>query len=141
MRPAGILETSLYVRDLDRAARFYQEALGLELHSRVPGRHVFFRCGFAMLLLFDPDATSRPGSDAPAHGCTGPGHAAFSIRDDEAEAWRARLQRAGVSIEYEVTWPAGGRSLYFRDPDGNCLELASPAIWDLDEPHPQHDVG
>lgn len=136
MQPHGVLETSLYVPDLDRAARFYHEVLGLRLHSRVRGRHVFLRCGNGMLLLFDPDATSRTAADVPTHGCTGPGHAAFAVRDDEIDAWRSHLDAAGVPIETEMTWPAGARSLYFRDPAGNCLELASPSIWDLAEPPP-----
>ena len=35
----------------------------------------------------------------------------------------------GVAIEAEVEWPSGGRSLYFRDPAGNVVELAPPTLW------------
>jgi len=35
----------------------------------------------------------------------------------------------GVPIESEVRWPRGGRSLYVRDPAGNSVEIASPALW------------
>jgi hypothetical protein len=36
-----------------------------------------------------------------------------------------------VAIESDFAWPGGGRSLYFRDPAGNSLEFAEPAIWHL----------
>jgi hypothetical protein len=36
-----------------------------------------------------------------------------------------------VLIEADFEWPAGGHSIYFRDPAGNCLEFAEPKIWGL----------
>jgi catechol 2,3-dioxygenase-like lactoylglutathione lyase family enzyme len=47
------------------------------------------------------------------------------------DAWRDHLAARGVDIEAEVQWPRGGHSLYFRDPAGNSLELASPRIWGI----------
>ena len=35
------------------------------------------------------------------------------------------------AIEADFEWPGGGRSIYFRDPAGNCLEFAEPRIWKL----------
>lgn len=130
MRPLSVLETVLYVDDLAAAEHFYREALGLVLDSRQEGRHVFFRCGEAMLLLFDPAATAAPGP-VPSHGARGPGHVAFRVVDAELDGWRHELESRGVEIEAVVDWPQGGRSLYFRDPAGNSLELASPRIWGL----------
>ena len=46
---------------------------------------------------------------------------------------RRWLAKHGVSIEKTIDWPDGGRSLYFRDPAGNSLELATPQIWGLSE--------
>jgi catechol 2,3-dioxygenase-like lactoylglutathione lyase family enzyme len=131
MKANRILESCLYVDDLAAAQRFYTEVLGLEVQSRVPGRHIFFRCGSGMLLLFNPDATVRPGQDVPTHGAHGPGHVAFALQPDEIEAWRAHLRHHTVEIEAEVSWPSGGHSLYFRDPAGNSVELATPQIWGL----------
>jgi catechol 2,3-dioxygenase-like lactoylglutathione lyase family enzyme len=125
-----VLETILYVDDLEAAERFYGEVLGLELDSRQPRLFVFFRCGEAMLLLFEPEAASA-GRSVPAHGARGPGHACFAVPEAELDAWKARLQEAGVAIEQEMNWPRGGRSFYFRDPAGNSLELATPRIWGL----------
>jgi catechol 2,3-dioxygenase-like lactoylglutathione lyase family enzyme len=127
-----VLETVLYVDDLDAAERFYGEILGLELDSRQDGVFVFFRCGAGMLLLFEPDAAAS-GRKVPAHGARGSGHACFAVPEDALDPWQERLRAAGVLIEQEVSWPRGGRSFYFRDPAGNSLELATPRIWGLPE--------
>jgi catechol 2,3-dioxygenase-like lactoylglutathione lyase family enzyme len=127
-----VLETVLYVDDLDAAERFYGETLGLALDSRKPGLFCFFRIGDGMLLLFDPEAARR-GRDVPAHGTTGAGHACFAVPESALDGWKRRLEAAGVSIEHEQAWPRGGRSFYFRDPAGNSLELATPRIWGLPE--------
>lgn len=136
MTPSGILESALYVTNLDAAERFYAEVLGLERIAKVDGRHVFFRCGDGVLLLFDAKATiERPAPDArlpvPPHGTQGPGHLCFRAVGEEISQWRVHLQARGVEIEADFTWPGGGRSVYFRDPAGNSLEFASPTIWGL----------
>lgn len=126
-----MLETCVYAADLGAAERFYGEVIGLEAFARVSGRHVFFRCGAGVFLVFNPDETSKPGGPVPAHGARGGGHAAFAVGDDELPQWRERLARYGVPIEADVAWPRGGRSLYVRDPAGNSIELATPAVWGL----------
>jgi catechol 2,3-dioxygenase-like lactoylglutathione lyase family enzyme len=133
MRPIyRVLETILYVDDLDAAERFYRDVLGLQLDSRKDGLFAFFRCGEGMLLLFEPGAAST-GRNVPAHGAHGPGHACFAVAEADLEGWKTRLEAAGVAIEQEVAWPRGGRSFYFRDPAGNSLELATPKIWGMAE--------
>lgn len=131
----GVLETCVYASDLEAVERFYGAVLGLEVFARQAGRHVFFRCGKGVFLVFDPDATiGATPSHVPTHGSRGPGHMAFAVQEGELEAWRARLERGGVSIETEVSWPQGGRSLYVRDPAGNSIEFATPRIWGIPEP-------
>lgn len=132
MRLREILETSLYADDLEAAERFYADVLGLETITRVPGRHVFFRCGDRVFLVFNP-AQTLEGGRIPPHGASGPGHAAFAVTEAELAEWRARLTAHGVEVEMEVDWPGGGHSLYFRDPAGNSLELGTPAIWRIPE--------
>jgi catechol 2,3-dioxygenase-like lactoylglutathione lyase family enzyme len=135
MTPAGILETVLYVDDLDVAAQFYTRVLGLTPYGRVPGRHVFFTCGEQMLLLFVPSQTETADATAkfavPTHGARGAGHVCFRASAAELARWRDHLSARGVAIEAEVVWPGGGRSIYFRDPAGNSLEFAEPRIWNL----------
>ena len=133
IRVARVLETCLYARNLVEAAAFYREILGLEPISSVPGRHVFFRCGDGVFLLFDPDRTELTGGDVPPHGARGPGHVAFAVPPEELSAWPARLAGHGVPVEADVSWPRGGRSLYVRDPAGNSVEFTTPGIWGLPE--------
>ena len=134
--PARVLESCLYATDLAAAARFYEDVLRLTPFARVEGRHVFFRCGPGVFLLFAPEVTATtPGAvggvPVPAHGAHGPGHVAFAVADDALDGWRAHLAAHAVAIEAEIAWPRGGRSLYVRDPAGNSVELASPSLWGL----------
>lgn len=124
-----VLETCLYVDDIERAEQFYQEIFELETYSKEKGRHLFFKLANGnMLLLFNP-AETREGGTVPAHGAIGGGHVAFIMHHDEIETWKSRLRRHRIEIEKEFTWPTGGRSLYFRDPFDNSLELATADIW------------
>jgi catechol 2,3-dioxygenase-like lactoylglutathione lyase family enzyme len=125
-----LVEAALYVDDLDRAETFYGDVLGLQRIAREPGRHVFFRAGHSVLLLFNPEATEK-GGFLPAHGAKGSGHAALGISADSLDGWRSHLSERGVEIEKEMTWPLGGYSLYFRDPAGNSVELITPNCWGL----------
>jgi catechol 2,3-dioxygenase-like lactoylglutathione lyase family enzyme len=133
--PQAVLETILYANDLDAAEAFYHKVLGFEVHACAPGRHVFFRCGGQMLLIFNPHATrAAPKAGAlpvPPHGADGEGHVCFRASADEIDRWRAHLEANGIVIEADFDWPDGGRSIYFRDPAGNCLEFAEPRIWGL----------
>lgn len=130
MKATSVLETALYVTDLAVATEFYTRVVGLTLHAEVAGRHVFLRCGSSMVLLFDPAQTERADvSGVPTHGARGPGHVAWRVTGEELPAWREWLRACGVPIEQEVVWPRGGHSLYFRDPSGNSLELATAEVW------------
>lgn len=131
MRVKGVLESCLYVSDLAAAREFYGQVLRLKVHSHQAGRHLFFRCGDGMFLLFDPQTSSLPSGIVPPHGAFGPGHVAFSVHQADLPAWKEHLQHRGVAIEAEVAWPNGGQSIYFRDPSGNSIELTSPQIWQL----------
>ena len=133
MQPQAILESSVYAPDLAAAEGFYSGVLGLAVIARVPGRHVFFRVGEGVLLVFNPEATVvpslNPALPVPIHGARGPGHVCFAASRAEIAAWRARLTAAGVEIEAEFDWPNGARSLYVRDPAGNSVEFAEPRLW------------
>jgi catechol 2,3-dioxygenase-like lactoylglutathione lyase family enzyme len=126
-----LVETGVYADDLEEAERFYRDVLGLAMHGKEAGRHVFFQVGDRdMLLVFRPEATLR-GAPLPAHGARGPGHFALGIARDDLDAWRLRLREHRVAIEHEEVWPNGGHSLYFRDPAGNSVELLTPGVWGL----------
>lgn len=127
-----ILETCLCVDDLTVARQFYTEVLGLTIYAEQNDRHLFFRVGNQMFLLFDPKESSKPLGTIPAHGTYGAGHLCFAAKEEEIDSWREQLETHGVAIESIHTWPQGGRSIYFRDPSGNSLEFASPAIWGIE---------
>lgn len=133
-RVHGVVETILYVDDLGRAEAFYRDVLGLGRMRGDGERFCAFDSGAQrVLLLFKRGGTLEPvtvpGGVIPPHDGHGPLHLAFAIGAEDYAAWRERLERCGVRIESETRWPPGGRSLYFRDPDGHLVELVTPGIW------------
>lgn len=129
----GMLETCLYVDDLGRARAFYERLFGLPTLFADPRMCAYDVGGRGVLLLFRRGSTletvEMPGGTIPPHDGHGPAHIAFSIGKDELTAWEARLEEHGIAIEGRATWPRGGISVYFRDPDGHLLELATPGLW------------
>jgi len=128
-----ILETALYVDDLDRARRFYEDVLALSplfVDDRLCAYDV---AGRSVLLLFRRGAsletTHMSSGTIPPHDGAGPLHMAFAIPADALAPWEERLRAHLVTIEGRTDWPRGGHSIYFRDPDGHLLELATPGLW------------
>jgi catechol 2,3-dioxygenase-like lactoylglutathione lyase family enzyme len=128
-----VIETSLNVDDLDRAARFYEDVLGLDKLTGDQRFRAFDVGGKSVLLLFQGGATREtvylPGGTIPPHDGHGPLHIAFAVSAAELAQWEARLGEHGVAIEGRTHWSRGGHSIYFRDPDGHLLELATPGLW------------
>ena len=124
-----VYETVLY-GDPAALAMFYREVLGLRIVDGPDELAAAFRLDDrAMLLVFDPARASVPGRAVPSHGTSGAGHVAFAVEPGELDAWRERLQNAGIAIEQEVDWDGRGRSIYVRDPAGNSVELVDGDIW------------
>jgi catechol 2,3-dioxygenase-like lactoylglutathione lyase family enzyme len=100
--PGAILEAALYAPDLDAAEAFYGGLLGLPRLMRAGDRHVFYRVGATILLIFNPAATAEPPAEdalpVPPHGARGPGHVCFAATDAEITAirpgWRPPLSRS-----------------------------------------------
>lgn len=129
----GLLETSLYARDLRRTAAFYRDLFGLKALVDSPRLVAFEIAERSVLLVFQAGATERDVVDArgaiPGHDGRGRLHLALSIKAQDLDAWRKRLSERGVEIVGEYRWPRGGVSLYMRDPDGALVELATPGLW------------
>lgn len=129
----GILETSLYVEDLTRAARFWEEVMAFPVLAADARFRAYDAGRGGVLLLFLRGATGEtvhlPGGTIPPHDGAGRLHLAFAIAADQREAWEARLAEHGVAVEGRTQWPRGGVSVYFRDPDGHLVELATPGLW------------
>jgi len=135
-RVTGVGETALYVADLDRSTRFYQQLFAFTKIAsddrfcalRVNDQQVF--------LLFKRGGTLKPiqipGGTIPPHDGQGQLHMAFTIPATEWSEWEDQLRAQGVAIESTVEWGHGARSLYFRDPDAHLIELTTPGVWDGD---------
>jgi catechol 2,3-dioxygenase-like lactoylglutathione lyase family enzyme len=121
----GIAEAALYVADLDRASRFYEDVLGLPLTASFDDARFLQTGRHSTLILFNAEGIRRRKSAIPSHGAEGEGHVALAVPSREIEDWRERLVSHGVTIEHDQLWSYGSRSLYFRDPDNNSLELIS----------------
>lgn len=128
-----IIETALYVDDLERARHFYETVLELKAMLKTKTLFAYDVGGASVLLLFQRGASletqSSPGGSIPPHDGSGPLHICFAVDAEEIALWEDRLGRHAVAIEGRMTWPRGGTSLYFRDPDGHLLELMTPGIW------------
>jgi catechol 2,3-dioxygenase-like lactoylglutathione lyase family enzyme len=130
-----LLESALYVADLARSRDFYRPLLAARVlleDERMCALGVAER---QVLLLFrlggSAEPSETPGGTIPAHDGRGPQHLAFAVTPDELAACRQRLAALGVETESIVHPPRGGTSLYFRDPDGHSVELATPGLWEI----------
>ena len=133
--PLGpVLETALYVDDLKRAADFYGRVMGLRAMLATGRMCAFDAKPGSVLLLFARGGSAAdmpsPGGIIPGHDGTGPAHMAFAVAAADLPAWREHLASEGVTVRSEVGWPKGGVSVYFDDPDGHVLELATPGLWE-----------
>jgi catechol 2,3-dioxygenase-like lactoylglutathione lyase family enzyme len=131
MRPntEGILESSLYVTDLARSVRFYEEIFGFRVISDFGERGCAIEAGARQVLLLFTKGGSRD-IESP-HDGEGELHLAFAIATRELERWQAWLAENGIAVEESHVWELGGHSLYFRDPDRHLLELATPGVWSI----------
>lgn len=133
----GTLESALYVDDLEAAKPFWRDIIGMTMVSEAPGRHAFFRVSETssqMLLIFRAEATEIPPPPdakfpAPPHGARGPGHYCLAVPGDQIEAWKQYLIARNIEIEADFHWSSGIRSIYFRDPAGNSIEISEPGLW------------
>ncbi|MDR5867137.1 VOC family protein [Halomonas koreensis] len=131
----GVLETALYVEDMSRAQAFFEGVMGLAPFTSDHRFTAFDAGAGSVLLLFlrgeTLETVTLPDGmgTIPPHDGAGRVHMAFAIAAAELGAWEAQLRDHGIEIEGRTHWPRGGESLYFRDPDGHLLELATPGVW------------
>jgi catechol 2,3-dioxygenase-like lactoylglutathione lyase family enzyme len=129
----GILETAIYVDDMEGAKRFYEDVMGLKPMFADNRLIAYDVAGRSVLLVFQRGGSVQPatlpGGMIPGHDGAGPLHCAFAVTADQLSSWEERLREHSVAIEARMDWPRGGKSIYFRDPDGHILELATPGLW------------
>ena len=106
----------LEVADLDAAATFYGEVLGLPALSRSDDRAWFLVGGRSRIGLWTPQI-GIAGGQGGAHV-----HYAMHIGEDDYDVAVARLREHGLEV-HEEDFEESGRAMYVTDPDGNVVEL------------------
>ncbi|MDT3249522.1 VOC family protein [Serratia sp. root2] len=128
-----VIETVLYVRDIERADAFYQQVL--QLPAMVANeRFRAYNVGEQSVLLLFIEGDSLKGARypegyIPPHDGNGPLHIGLAVAKEQLPHWERHLTAHNIEIEGRMTWEHGGESIYFRDPDGHLLELVTPGIW------------
>jgi catechol 2,3-dioxygenase-like lactoylglutathione lyase family enzyme len=113
--------TVVFVRDLDAMRRFYGNVMGFPLTRELSPRWLEYGIGPNTLVLAMPTLTA---GDPPMPKGSAALQLAFKVGVAEVDACAAELARHGVEIVSPPTdRPFGHRTLFFRDPDGNLLEI------------------
>lgn len=125
----ALLEVALYVDDVERSAGFYQALFGFKIIASDERLYAVGVADRQVLLLCKRTASAT--LPLAAHDATGQQHVAFAVPASDLELWETRLLQQGVAIEETRHWARGGVSMYFRDPDGHLIELATPGVWSI----------
>jgi catechol-2,3-dioxygenase len=135
MKITKIVETCIYSSDLGSMKRFYAGVLGMPIVQEEEGKLVFLNAGKSMLLIFNPNRTSIDNNSLPTHGAATPPasvHFTMEIQEGDYSDWKELLVKNEIAIEKEVDWKGAARSLYFRDPAGNLVEMITPGEWPVE---------
>lgn len=128
-----VIETVLYVGDIERAAAFYQQVLQLPAMVANERFRAYDIGNQSVLLLFvsgdSLNGAHYPEGYIPPHDGSGPQHLGLAVSKAQLLLWEQQLAEHNVEIEGRMRWEQGGESIYFRDPDGHLLELVTPGIW------------
>jgi catechol 2,3-dioxygenase-like lactoylglutathione lyase family enzyme len=125
----GILESSLYVSDVPRSVRFYQEIFGFTVIKEFGERGCAMHADASQVLLLFKKGASR--TIQSPHDGDGELHIAFAVASAELANWESWLRTKQIEVEEKRNWELGGWSLYFRDPDRHLIELATPGTWSV----------
>src|SRR5215475_13167307 len=113
--------TVIFARDMAAMRRFYEDILGFPLLRELSPGWIEYRVGDNTLALARP---SRTAADAPTPGGSASLQLAFKVSVPEVDQCADELVRKGVSLVSPPTNQSfGHRTLFFRDPDGNLLEV------------------
>ena len=135
MKINKVIETCIYSSDLKSMKKFYVDILGLLPIGEEMNKLIFLKAGKSMLLIFNPSITLIDNNELPTHGTIGPPssiHLALEIKEQDYQGWKQLLVKNNISIEKEVNWESNAKSVYFRDPVGNLVELMTPGGWPVE---------
>ena len=113
--------TVIFVRDMAAMRRFYEQVLCFAVTRELSPGWIEYAVGGNTLALARPSLTRN---DAPMPPGSAGLQLAFRVAREEVDACAAELERHGIAIVSPPTdRPFGHRTLFFRDPDGNLLEI------------------
>jgi len=113
--------TVIFARDMDAMRRFYEDILGFPLRRELSPDWIEYRVGDNTLTLARP---RRTAADVPTPRGSASLQLAFKVSALEVDQCADELVRQGVELLSPPTDQAfGHRTLFFRDPDGNLLEM------------------
>lgn len=126
----GLDHVVLLVNGMERARGFYEQVIGCRVSNALPQYGmVQLATGRSLINLVDIGSDEGAWARPPRPGGRNVDHVAIAIGQCEVDALKAHLAAHGVAIEEEgIRTGARGDSwsVYFRDPDGNLIELSLP---------------
>jgi len=113
--------TVVFVRDMAAMRRFYQDVLCFPLVRELSPGWIEYQVGSNTLALARPSLTA---TDQPTPLGSASLQLAFKVTPPDVDACAAELMRHGITLVSPPTNQSfGHRTLFFRDPDGNLLEV------------------
>jgi catechol 2,3-dioxygenase-like lactoylglutathione lyase family enzyme len=125
----GLRHLALNVRDLDGMKHFYKDLLGFVVEWEPDADNIYLTSGTDNLALHRSTVLTGPSTSPPSTDPAAPGaaldHLGLIVRNaEDVDRWAAFLEARGVAMAAEPrTHRDGARSCYFRDPDGNSVQV------------------
>lgn len=118
----GLRHLALNVHDMEAMKRFYRDLLGFVVEWEPDPDNVYLTSGSDNLALHSSSSTPHPAESSANQTLD---HLGVIVRDmDDVDKWAAFLEGQGVAMEARPrTHRDGARSCYFRDPDGNKVQV------------------
>ena len=126
---SGLRHLALNVRDLDAMKRFYQDLLGFVVEWEPDADNTYLTSGTDNLALHRSTSLTTPSTSPPTTAPPAPlgalDHLGLIVPNaEDVDRWAAFLEARGVAIAAQPrTHRDGARSCYFRDPDGNSVQI------------------
>ena len=122
---AGLRHLALNVHRFDEMKRFYVDLLGFAVEWEPDADNVYLSSGIDNLALHRASIAAPPSAGAPPSAASPLDHLGLIVREaEDVDRWAAFLETSGVAIEAPPrTHRDGARSCYFRDPDGNSVQI------------------